>query len=135
VIAFLKETEQTFKEDVGFIVRCILESLAFKYRTTIGEIKEVTQKNFGCIHAIGGGIQNELLNQLTADATMMEVITGPVEGTAVGNVGIQAIATNQVNNVSEWRNIVRNSFELKKYMPGDIRYFNENEKIYQSLTK
>jgi rhamnulokinase len=133
VISYLKETNQAYKDDVGFIIRCILESLAFKYRTTINEITEVTHKNFDCIHAIGGGIKNELLNQLTADATKMKLITGPVEGTAVGNIGIQAIATKVVNNVDEWRSIVRDSFDVKIYRPEDSRYFNENEKYYLML--
>ena len=84
---------------------------------------------------MGGGIQNELLSQMTADATGCEVLAGPIEGTIVGNIGMQAIATGTVSNLSAWREVVANSFDLKTYIPTNSAYFNENEKNFNSILK
>ena len=69
------------------------------------------------LHIVGGGIQNKLLCQLTANATQKPVIAGPVEATAIGNILIQAIATGELSSVKQAREIVRNSFELIRYEP------------------
>ena len=69
------------------------------------------------LHIVGGGIQNELLCQFTANALGKKVVTGPIEATAIGNVIMQAIATGQIKSLAEGRDIVRNSFELKEYEP------------------
>lgn len=135
ITAYLKETGQTVKNDVGFIIASVLESLAFSYRKTIKQIEEVTGKKIEKLHAVGGGIQNELLTQMTADATGLEVLAGPVEGTIVGNIGMQAIASGAVSNLSEWREIVAKSFDLKTYSPANSAYFNENEKKYNNILK
>lgn len=135
IIAYLKETGQMIKSNVGFIIEVVLESLAFSYRKTIKEIEEVTGNKIEKLHAVGGGIQNELLSQMTADATGLEVLAGPIEGTIVGNIGMQAIAAGAVSNLSEWREIVSKSFDLKTYTPVNTTYFNENEKNYSSILK
>lgn len=133
IVSFLRETGQKYQEDEGWIIRCVLESLAFKYRKTIQEVEKVTGKKMERLHAVGGGIQNEVLNQLTADALGIEVIAGPIEGTIVGNVGMQAIATGDISDVSELRKIVANSFELKTFQPENTDYFNVNEKFYKGI--
>ena len=69
------------------------------------------------IHIVGGGVQNELLSQMTADACGRTVIAGPVEATAAGNILVQAMATGDVKSLADARNIVRNSFDVKKYEP------------------
>ena len=135
ITAYLKETGQTIKTKEGFIIEVILESLAFSYRKTIKEIEEVTGNKIEKLHAVGGGIQNELLIQMTADATGLEVLAGPVEGTIVGNIGMQAIAAGAVSNLSGWREIVAKSFDLKSYTPTNAIYFNENEKNYDGILK
>ena len=135
IVSFLKETQQPHNNDIGFITRCVLESLAFKYRQTIAELEEVTANKIDRLHAVGGGIQNELLTQLTADALGMEVIAGPVEGTIVGNIGVQAIATGALENLHELRKVVANSFDLQKYSPENSDYFNDNEKKYKKIIK
>jgi sugar (pentulose or hexulose) kinase len=135
IIAFLNETGQTVKTNVGFIIAVVLESLAFSYRSVINEIEVVTGSKISELHAVGGGIQNELLTQLTADAIGSTVFAGPVEGTIVGNIGIQAIASGAVPNLKVWREIVANSFEIKKYEPLNTSYFNENEKNFKSILK
>ena len=66
---------------------------------------------------MGGGTQNELLNQMTADATGCEIIAGPIEATSVGNILVQMIATGELGSLSEGRELVANSFEPKRYEP------------------
>jgi rhamnulokinase len=135
IISYFKETGQKYKDEVGFIIRAILESLAFKYRSTLAEIEEVTGQKIERLYAVGGGIQNEVLNQLTADALGCEVIAGPIEGTAIGNIGVQAIATGAVKNLQEFRKIVANSFDLKRYCPDESYYFDEYEDSYKAILR
>jgi rhamnulokinase len=135
IIAYLKETGQTAKSDTGFIIRVVLESLAFSYRNTLNEIELVTGKKINKLHAVGGGIQNELLSQLTADAIGREVIAGPIEGTIIGNIGVQAITAKVVKNLNDWRMIVSNSFDVKIYEPQNLNYFNESEKKYNNILR
>ena len=127
VIAYLQETHQPIKPGVGFIIRVILESLAFNYRKTIKKIESVSGIGIDVIHAVGGGIQNELLTELTADATGCRVLAGPVEGAIIGNIGVQAMASGAVPDLQAWRRIVANSFPLREFHPVHMDYFNENE--------
>ena len=130
---FLKETGQAFKPEKGFII--ILESLAFSYRQALDQIEEVAGKKIKNLYAVGGGIRNELLTQLTADAIDRNVIAGPVEGTIAGNIGVQAAATGAVSGLREWRKIVSNSFEQKIYKPANPGYFKGNEEKYKNILK
>jgi len=131
--AYLLETCQIVKSDAGFIVRVVLESLAYVYRKTIEEIEEITGVKIEILHAVGGGIQNELLTQLTADAIGRRVVAGPVEGTIIGNIGVVAIASGEVENLAEWRKIVAGSFDVKSYEPVNSEYFNKNESNYKKI--
>jgi rhamnulokinase len=134
IISFLKETSQICRDEIGWITRCILESLAFKYRMTFKELEELTGKRINRLHAVGGGIRNELLCQMTADAINREVVAGPVEGTVVGNIGMQAIATGQLTGIEAFRNVVRKSSDLKSYLPKQPAYWEKREKFYRSLS-
>ena len=135
IIAYLKETGQTIKFDIGFIIRVVLESLAFSYRNTFREIETISGNKIKILHAVGGGIQNELLTQLTADAIGCNVLAGPVEGAIIGNIGVQAIASGAVNDLHAWRMIVADSFELKMYEPKKSSYFDDNEQNYNNILK
>lgn len=135
IIAFLEETGQTIKSDIGFIIRVVLESLAFSYRNTLKEIETISGNKIKILHAVGGGIQNELLTQLTADAIDRKVLAGPIEGTIIGNIGVQAIATGAVPDIHAWRKIVEKSFELKMYEPENSSYFDENEQKYKNILR
>jgi rhamnulokinase len=121
----LSETGQTPTRDKGQMVRLVLESLALKYRSVLSAIEDVTGSPIEVLHIVGGGIQNELLCQFTADATGRRVITGPVEATASGNILMQAKATGQLDSIDEAREIVRNSFELKEYRPQNTASWDE----------
>ena len=135
ISAYLQETGQETKPYPGYITRVVLESLAFSYRKTIKQIEEIAGGAIEKLHAVGGGIKNELLMQLTADATGISVYSGPVEGTIVGNIGVQAIATKSVPDLAAWRDVVAKSFELKVFRPDDSFYFRSNEELYDKCLK
>ncbi|MCK4922156.1 MAG: rhamnulokinase [Bacteroidales bacterium] len=127
---YCESTKQESPENVGEYVRTILEGLAFKYRLVLDQLAETTGRKINKIHIIGGGSKNEILCQFTANVTGVEVIAGPEEGTAVGNVLMQAIAMGEIDSVDEARKIVRNSFELKYFSPENK---SEWESAYQEF--
>jgi rhamnulokinase len=110
------------------MLRCIFESLALKYRWVVCALEEMLGYNLDVIHIIGGGSKNELLCQMTANATGKPVIAGPVEATAIGNALIQAITLGYVSSLDDGRKIVTRSFSLKEYNP---RATDEWEKAYE----
>jgi len=110
-------TGQNPPEGKGSIVRTILESLALKYRWTFEKLEELLEQRLEPLHIVGGGSQNELLNQFTADAVGRPVLTGPVEATATGNVLMQMLALGHIASLEEGRDVVRRSFEMRSYMP------------------
>jgi rhamnulokinase len=99
-------------------VRCVLDSLAAGFARTIRQATDITGRRVDVIHIVGGGSQNELLCQLTADSTRVPVIAGPVEATALGNVLVQARAIGAVSGTLEiLRTMVAESTELRSYEP------------------
>jgi rhamnulokinase len=114
---FCLKTKQAVPRTVPEISRCILESLTLKYRFTLDELRELGEAPIERIHIIGGGSQNYLLCQWTADATGLPVIAGPAEATAIGNIMVQALALGYVRSLDEIRNIVGHSVVLKNYEP------------------
>jgi rhamnulokinase len=114
---FCEQTGQAVPQSNGEVVRCALESLALKYRWVLERLEEILGRRLEPIHIVGGGSQNQLLNQLTADATGRAVVTGPIEATAIGNVIAQMMALGYVGSLEEGRQIVRNSFEVLTYEP------------------
>jgi rhamnulokinase len=114
---FCAQSGQAVPQTQGEIVRVALESLALKYRLTLGRLEELTGQRFDVIHIIGGGTRNRLLNQLTADCTGRTVVTGPVEATAIGNILMQAIALGHLSSLTEARRLVRQSFDVETYQP------------------
>ncbi len=117
IVRFCENTNQPVPQTKGEIARCIYDSLALKYKFTIKQIESVTGNKIEKLHIIGGGANNEMMNQLTADATGIQVFAGPVEATAIGNIMMQAKAMRAVNSLSEIREIVRNSFKVVQYIP------------------
>lgn len=117
VRAFCTRTGQTPPETEGAIVRCALESLALKYRWVLEKLEVLTGRTLRAIHVVGGGSQNGLLCQLTADATGRPVLAGPVEATAMGNALMQALARGRIGSLAEGREVVRRSCEVTTYAP------------------
>jgi rhamnulokinase len=114
---FCKKTGQTIPTEPGDVVRCALESLALRYRWVLERLEELVGKKLDTIHIVGGGCQNTLLCQLTADACDRVVVAGPVEATALGNVLVQAIGLGLLGSLAEGRAVVRRSFEVRTYEP------------------
>ena len=112
---YCAETGQPVPADKGALVRCILESLALTYATNLDTIEKLTGRRIGVVHIVGGGCQNKLLCQLTADVTGKPVIAGPAEATAAGNVMIQALANGGVGSLEEVREVVAASTTLEQY--------------------
>ena len=114
---YCKKTKQPVPESKGEIARCIYDSLVLKYKYTIRQIESVTGNPIEKLHISGGGAHNKIVNQLTADATGIQVIAGPTEATAIGNIMLQAKALGRVKSLDEIREIVRNSFDVAEYTP------------------
>lgn len=112
---FCKQTNQYVPQTVGEIVRCIFESLALCYRQTIENIESMTGKHYSSINIVGGGTKEAVLCQWAADASNKTVYAGPVEATAIGNIAMQAISAKEIKDISEAREIITNSFDVKVY--------------------
>jgi len=133
--SYCRDTNQPEPETVGEFVRCCLEGLALKYRWVIERLEELTGRKVSTIHIVGGGSQNWLLNQFTADATGKPVQAGPVEATATGNALVQAIALGYLGSHAELREVVRNSFSLCTFEPKpDERWQQAFEKFCQFVS-
>lgn len=116
---FCRKTHQPVPINPGAYVRCILESLAMKYRLALRSLEQLCGKSIGQIRIIGGGSKNRLLNQFTADATGRRVLAGPSEATALGNIAIQILATGEASSLQEVRAIVDRSFPTEVFEPVD----------------
>jgi rhamnulokinase len=115
--AFCGGSGQAVPRTRGEIVRVVLESLALRYRLVLGRLEALAGKRLEPIHIIGGGTKNRLLNQLAADCTGREVVAGPAEATAIGNVLMQAITLGHLESLAAARALVRRSFEVEAYHP------------------
>ncbi|HZJ58093.1 MAG TPA: rhamnulokinase [Clostridia bacterium] len=129
---FCRDTGQWVPETKGEILRCVFESLAMKYRWSLEKLEEITEKSLDVLHIVGGGSQNGLLNQLTANAISRPVICGPVEATAIGNLMVQAMALGEVANLREIRQVVKRSFPTEDYLPKDTRAW---DSAYEEFSK
>jgi rhamnulokinase len=125
---FCAETGQTPPETPAEFTRCIFESLALRYRRVLEQLIEASGQPVEVIHIVGGGAQNALLCQMTADATNRPVIAGPVEATALGNGLVQLIARGELTDVADARRLIRESFALKHYKPKSHARWDE---VYQ----
>ena len=115
IASFCLKTGQAPPDTIAAHARCILESLALKCRHVLEQLEQIRKRRFQTIHIIGGGSQNTLLCQLTADASGLSVVAGPVEATSAGNILVQAIAAGCVRDLEEVRLITRRSFVLNVY--------------------
>jgi len=95
----------------------VLESLALKYRWVLERLEEMVGQRLDPIHIVGGGTQNHMLNQFTADATGRQVVIGPVEATALGIFLMQAFSLNHLSSLQDGRDLIRASFPTEKYQP------------------
>jgi len=115
--SFCAETNQPIPQSEGEIVRCILESLALRYRQALEQAEKLTRRVYGGLHMVGGGIQNELLCRFTANAIGKPVWAGPVEASAIGNMLMQLVALGECKDLKEARELVAASFPVDVYEP------------------
>jgi rhamnulokinase len=103
--------------EIGEIARAVYNGLAREYKARISNLEEITGRKINVINMVGGGIQDEFLCQHTANITGKTVLAGPIEATALGNILAQLIALGEINDLSQGREIVKNSITQKKYTP------------------
>ena len=125
IARFCRASGQPVPRDAGETVRCVLESLALRYRSVLEEIEHVAGRRYAGLHVVGGGSQNELLCQFTANAIQRPVWAGPTEATAVGNVLAQLAGLGAIADSREGRLLVRRSFAVRTYEPRDVRAWDE----------
>jgi rhamnulokinase len=114
---FCRKHQEPAPDGPGATVRCCLESLALKYRWVLEKVEALTRKPLDVVHVVGGGCQNALLCQFTADACGRPVVAGPIEATAAGNVLTQSLGLGIVGSLADAREIIRRSFDLVTYEP------------------
>ena len=130
--AFCAGSGQPVPETIGQIARCIYESLALKYRNVLNRLEAIKGEHLDTLNIVGGGINNRLLDQMVADSIDRPVITGPVEGAAIGNLLTQAMALGAVKDLDDLRRVVRNSEDVNTYTPNHTKDW---DKAYDRLLK
>lgn len=131
---YCRKTGQHVPEGYAEICRCIFESLALRYRQVFGYLKEMASFPLGVLHIIGGGSLNQHLNQFTANSLGVDVLAGPQEGTAIGNIMLQAKASGDVSDIWHMRRIIANSIELKHFAPQDKEQWNKAYSRFLEVT-
>lgn len=131
--ATLKETKRDAPEDPVLIAKVILDSLALRYASVVRTIESLTGRPVPGIHIVGGGSQNDYLNQATADAAGRPVLAGPVEATAAGNVLVQAIASGDVASLAEGRALLSRALTPRRLEPKNAAAWSEAERRYAEI--
>ena len=132
---YCARTGQPVPETVGEIARCAYESLALKYRKALEGLERMKGEPIASLNIVGGGIQNKLLNQMAADATGRAVVTGPIEGAAMGNLLTQAMALGDIPDLAALRQVVRENVEVETYTPNHIPAWEQAYRKLESLMK
>jgi rhamnulokinase len=133
IAAYCRRTGQAEPSAPGEFARTILESLALRYRQVLENLEALIGRSIGVIHIVGGGSKNELLNQLVADATGRTVVAGPGEATAAGNVLIQAIGAGTLSGLEEAREVVQQSFGVRRFEPSGASGWRDAFDRFQQL--
>lgn len=132
---FCRSTGQPEPETPGQMIRCVLESLALKYRMVLEWTEKLAGTTFSGLHIVGGGIHNELLCQFTADAINRPVWAGPAEASAIGNIAVQYIALGYINGLKEAREIIGRSFPLRTYKPRRTLDWQQSYAAFRALVE
>lgn len=130
---FCERTRQKVPETKGEIARCILESLAFRYKEVFENLERILKRKIKILHIVGGGSQNTLLSQFTANVLGIPVMTGPIEATAMGNIMIQAISKGAIKDLVHGRKVIKNSFEPIIYYPQDVEVWEKEYERYKEV--
>ena len=127
---FCRRTGQPVPETIGQVARCVYESLALKYRHALEGLEKMKGQRIDSLNIVGGPINNKFLDQLIADSLDRKVITGPIEGAAIGNLLTQAMALGEIADISQLRQVVRNSEAVETWLPNHTPQW---EQAYQKL--
>ena len=129
---FCRRTGQPVPETIGQVARCVYESLALKYRHALEGLEKMKGERIDSLNIVGGPINNRFLDQLIADSLDRKVVTGPIEGAAMGNLLTQAMALGDIADLDHLRQIVRNSETVNTWEPNHTQAW---EDAYQKLLK
>ncbi len=132
VKTYCSKSGQPIPQTPGEVTRCVLESLALRYRHAVEQLEDVTGMRYSRLHMVGGGVQNRLLCQFTANALRREVWAGPVEASAIGNLTVQLMSQGYCENLRAARQLVADSFDVTVYKPDQPEGW---EQAYQSYLK
>ncbi|MDY6914156.1 MAG: FGGY-family carbohydrate kinase [Planctomycetota bacterium] len=135
LLKLISDSGQTAPAGRGELVRCVLESLALEYDRRLDALAELTGRRAGTVYMVGGGINNKLLCQLTADACGVEVRAGADQCTALGNALSQALAVGILKSPDDIRQVVRQSCKMSVYQPADQDVWRQKRMQYRRLTE
>ena len=113
----LSENNQRVPDDPITMTKVILDSLAFRYASVVKTIESLTGEKISGIQIVGGGSRNDYLNQMTANATNLPVVAGPVEATVIGNVLVQGIAAGRFSSLADARQYVASKVKARGFTP------------------
>ncbi len=130
---YCRKTDQPVPEGYAEVTRCILDSLALRYRQVFCWLQEMASFPIKTLHIIGGGSKNDWLNQLTANSTGAVVKAGPQECTALGNIMLLAKAAGLVADIDEMRRLIVDSVEMKTFVPEDRELWNNMYEKFQLI--
>jgi len=132
--AYARRTGQREPESKDALYRGALEGLAFQYRATLGNLETILGHRVEVVHIVGGGSQNELLCQMTADACNRKVVAGPIEATAAGNIVVQMLGCGKLDSIIDARRLIRDSFEVKAFTPENVDAWTEPAERFAKLS-
>jgi rhamnulokinase len=130
---YCARTGQPIPDDRGAIARVVFESLALRYRYVLEMADALMERRIGTLHIVGGGSQNRMVNQFSADCTGRPVVAGPIEATAIGNILMQMLAMGAIGSLEEGRQVVRNSFGTERFEPGEQGAWDEAYERFKQL--
>ena len=125
IASYCRRTGQAAPDNDAAMVRCIFDSLALKYRHVFRKLEAYSPEPLQGMYMLGGGARNRLLNQLTADVLGVPVVTGPAEATAIGNIVVQMISTDALENLNSARDVIKKSFSSEVFDPSDSDQFDD----------
>ena len=126
-------TGQRVPQTKGEIARTVYESLAMCYREAFEGLERLKGGRIDVLHIVGGGARDTLLNQFSADAIGREVIAGPYEATAIGNLMMQVKCTGEVKDFAQMREVIARSFTVERFAPRDIAQWTDAYETYKAI--
>lgn len=130
---YCADTNQKIPKSIGDIARSVYESLAMCYAEAFNELEQIKGSSIDVLHVVGGGANNKMLNQMSANAINRPVIAGPTEATAIGNLMVQVMASGGVEDVKEMRQVIQNSFEVQTFLPQDLENWKAQKDKYREV--